>query len=385
MAPTTIVSGQSQADATRYNNSRKSFLAKGRYWQFFTDGTNICFSSSTTYSTWLAKTSVRACVNGASFSTWYDPLRNYVHYAYAVNTANTALYYNRGVPKADGTISWGAEVTVIAAAASVYMWYPSVTVDTYGYPYIQYERYDGTNTYPWVTRSSTNDGTWTTPASFPFQLYNVSAAEYCNVLPMKTGKMMCIFDAGSVIRGRTYDGVSTWNAIAATASTNGALDFSPLTVGDVCYMVYISDPNYDIAFTTFSYTGNAWTADVQVQAATIVTCGVELCWVSSFGDLTLYCFWLSSPTVGHVYYKRYINGIWDASPTDWVTDPTFTDNRYIGCFIQSYGKGIGVGWIKNNAVSGVDIRFNIFTLQTPFWAKLTPNKSLLPWKERRRW
>jgi hypothetical protein len=84
-----------------YPFQRKSFFTQGRTWVFWADATNIYYSTSTDGSTWSSTTTVRASGYGYTFSIWFDG--TYIHYASA--NGGSYIYYRRGLPNADGTIT----------------------------------------------------------------------------------------------------------------------------------------------------------------------------------------------------------------------------------------------------------------------------------------
>jgi len=99
--------------AIGYPTQRKSFHANGRFWAFYSDGTNMVYCTSTDGSTWTAPTAIRPADLGDEFSIWFDG--TYFHYACAPGGAGTPIYYRKGLPVGDGSITWvtDAEQTVI--------------------------------------------------------------------------------------------------------------------------------------------------------------------------------------------------------------------------------------------------------------------------------
>ena len=94
-------------------NMRSLFYAAGLYWAFYSDGTNVVYKTSTYGSSWSSKTVVRTCEQGRmyAFGLYWD--ETYLHYIYAWQ-GNNDIYYRRGVPNANGTISWtSAEVVAL--------------------------------------------------------------------------------------------------------------------------------------------------------------------------------------------------------------------------------------------------------------------------------
>jgi hypothetical protein len=100
---------------TSYPFQRKTFYANGRFWVFYSDGTNIVYKTSTDGMTWSEATTVRAGAYGYYFSVWFDG--TYVHYAVGRSSVGEALFYRRGTPNADGTITWSTTAEEVAGEA----------------------------------------------------------------------------------------------------------------------------------------------------------------------------------------------------------------------------------------------------------------------------
>jgi len=100
LSPATVATNTTR-HAVNYGFQRKGFYAAGRFWAFYSDGTNAGWKTSADGTTWTgAFTSIAACIYGTHFSVWFDG--TYVHYArYKTND----LFYRRGTPVDDGTIT----------------------------------------------------------------------------------------------------------------------------------------------------------------------------------------------------------------------------------------------------------------------------------------
>jgi len=175
--PTTVGTGISRG--TWYTGRmRKTFYANGRFWVFWSDGFNIVYATSTDGLTWTSPTTIRPCKRGDLFTVWFDG--TYMHYvAIASFEWNQPLYYRRGTPNPDGTITWSApeQIAVPASATERYLT-PCIAVDSDTYPFISYHKAVDTDAdglvdegYTTVTKSSKNDGTWLTASGFPYTLY----------------------------------------------------------------------------------------------------------------------------------------------------------------------------------------------------------------------
>ncbi|GAH87480.1 unnamed protein product, partial [marine sediment metagenome] len=149
-------------DAVRFPFQRKSFYALGRMWMFYTDGTNMRFSSSQDGFRWKTPETVRAAADGEDFSVVEQ--NGYVHYAYSSYNLSGDLYYRRGLLASDGSISWDAERN--AVSTSKFIAWPCIGIDSTDHPWIGYRWNLGSaQSGPYkvqFVRSTKNDGTWTT-------------------------------------------------------------------------------------------------------------------------------------------------------------------------------------------------------------------------------
>ena len=100
-----IVSTSDTYYAVSYPFQRKTFYAAGRYWAFYSDGTNIRYRVSVDGTTWSSAYLVAGASYGQNFSIHFDG--TYIHYTrYGVYDYD--IYYKRGTPQADNTIIWSA-------------------------------------------------------------------------------------------------------------------------------------------------------------------------------------------------------------------------------------------------------------------------------------
>lgn len=341
---------------------RKIFYAAGRYWVFYSDGTNLVWRTSTNGINWSGASTVTACSYGSDWSVCFDG--TYVHYARAHSTAAPAIVYRRGTPGPDGTISWSAvEQTALAGVAGVAIDLPNVAVDSGGYPWIGYERIPGLM-YPCITTVDTaawdaSPGTWTTAANFPYQL-STSIHQTVEPVPLTGGKLLAIYAThGGTIKSKAWDGAA-WSAEATTTEDSEYRMLSAVADGDDVHLVFLEDDNLDILHSLYDYTGNAWAAETTVQAAVTNKSSPTLCSDYSGG---LYCFWIGSPIADHIYYKRYKTGAWDTGPTDWIDESAngFYVNTLLRTFYERYSNQIGLAYIVEASYPNHELKFDWLT------------------------
>lgn len=173
------IPGTNIAEGVELPEQRASFIAHGRDWAFFPyvfGGANLLAysSSSDSGATWSAPTSTADPVEqywAHEFSLYYDRTLDYVHVVLS-GEEESSTYYRRGRPASGGSISWTAAWQTVLTSSFSTLW-PCITVDSNGYPWISFSKAIPaipSDTQPYVIKSSKNDGTWTTAASFPYQL-----------------------------------------------------------------------------------------------------------------------------------------------------------------------------------------------------------------------
>jgi len=321
-----IDSGSSAATSVEYPNSRKIFWANGRHWVFYSDGINIVYCTSLDGINWTLPTIIQPCDYGFNFSVWFDGI--YLHYA-RYDSASYDLYYRRGTPNADGSITWStaAEQTVYNGSATLNFSYPVIIVDSGGYPWIgtqYYTRIDTTDYYyPSIWKSSRNDGVWATQAGFPYSPPALPSAITWNTLLVPLTNQRVYFMYARIntrILGRLWSGAAPWGAeeFCSTSNTYLILRDSAVGQGDNVHLVFLTSSPYHIRHVIRTF-GVGWGIEVAVQNNCVSGTSITLGRHQSTNDL--YAWWTYSPTADHIYYKRYnaATATWDVNPTDWYT------------------------------------------------------------------
>ena len=307
-AQSIVVSGLTAHNYSYLGPSQgKSWYANGRWWVAWNTGGTAYYRSSTTggAGTWGASqtlcTGLKSAI-GYDFSIWFDS--TYVHYA-SVPTGMHTINYRMGTPNGGtGVIDWLAGEQQIALPLwSAY--FPSVCTDSNGYPWFAYV--DG-NGYPYIYKSSTKNGTWTTDvaAGAPWKLAKSLAYPNVTILPLTNGKMAAVYVKSSGVTIQRYDGGS-WGAEASSASMPTGIGgmpyywaYSATTQNDTVHIVFL-DTAYDIRYTSWQF--NVFSAE------TVLMAGAESdAWPTITRDTTtnsLHIFWKDEPTDEHIYYKSY--------------------------------------------------------------------------------
>ena len=297
-----------------------------KFYQFWwTGGTTEVFATSVDGVSWSGTTTVKTTAYGGN--AWSFSLKDpYIYYVQAANAggSNNNIYYRRGTINADGTITWGTERVAYGPTGQT-MFTPTVCVDSSNYPWIGF-CYDASGTYyPYVIKSSTNDGTWVLQTGFPYslQIGVTTAAFWVEVIPLTSGRVACVYvntGASQTIRIQTWTG-SAWQA-QKTTTANGARFSAVSDGGDNVLIAWITPfSTFTIWSAFYTYSTNTMAADQSVYATSLLsTTSPALSRDAGTGNY--FCFWIGAPSASHLYYKMRISGTWDSSADDWLTDAT---------------------------------------------------------------
>jgi len=347
--------------APAFSYQRKSFYANGRFWVFWSNGRqaagdfNILYSTSINGIIWTSPIIIRPCINSTMFSIWFD--NTYVHYAYA---DKTKIYYRRGIPNVDGTITWSAAEQVISTTYNRAS-FPMVSIDSNGYVWVGYLDWtgaSGSGYYAYVIKSGNNNGTWgITPSGFPYRCPGTSVnVAKATVIPLTLGKVLIIYCTymNRSFRSQYWNG-STWSGEKALSSVPyGTWAHSAVAEGDDVHLTFLQKTTYNIQYAKYTYAIDSWSTEETIQIAATSQSDPVLC--RDIISNNLYCFWFKSPDSNTIYYKKRINGTWDSNPITWITDIlTLSDNR-LNCFYNSYSGKIGIMYCSKTT-SPFDLRF----------------------------
>jgi len=333
--------------ATWEHHQRKVFFANGRFWVFYSDGTNFVYRTSSDGSSWSSPTIIGPATSGGSASVFFDG--TYVHYArrWPYN-----IYYRRGLPNCDGTITWSAaEQTVYSGDDSDDYRNPMIVVDSGGYAWIGVRHYDGTHWCPYVFKNANTDGTWSTATGFPYQLSTTDDPDWrVSIVPLTNLKVYVIYaNYGSVPLGILYDG--GWGAEEndlADYPIWGGRAHSAVNKDDDIFFVYLrSTSPQQIRYNFRDYDGTPnWTGDILVQEGeTLPVLAINK------AKNELYCFWSDKPTAEHIYYKKCVAGTWDTDPTDWIDESTdhLAEWGKLSCYYKDYDFKIGLVYMTKTS------------------------------------
>lgn len=344
---------------------RNCFPASGLYWAFYFTGTpsaTMGYCTSSDGQTWSNLTAIasRNCY------IWYNgSVMDYVS-AYGAN--NSGLFYRRGIPQANGTITWPvSEQTVVPAVANITYLNCFAFIDSNGYPWITYVSKNLTDNtyYPFVTKAQFNNGTWgTTPSGFPYKLSTTSSSTWmASVTPLTSGKILALYGyQGATLKAQSWN-TTNWSAETSTASilnwngSHGTEPYSSVAQGDNAQVVYMcGSTTYSLNSTTYVYKTNSFATTEQTITTNV--------WAGSFPWLSIdaatnntWVFWAGTPSLNHIYCSKclYATGTWGSSPTDWVTEGTLQAQDRMQSWHQAYNNSIGLEY--GNTTSTTTVKF----------------------------
>jgi hypothetical protein len=357
------ISGAYAYAAIRLPKQHKLFYAVGRYWYWYCTGSQIGFKTSTDGSSWSSFTSIATENTAAYFDVSFDGTKvSYVRaYSYGTN-----VYYRRGTPNADGSITWDANEQFVLTNTN-YPADPSICVDSNGYPWIVFRLASQPN-YPIIVTSSYNNGSWSTKSGYPMTLIN-RYYYLPSIFPLLDGQLYAIYAQGTLsatpdyIYGRLYNGTA-WQAETQISTSKVATDYWQEwdALSDVYgngQVVFIKTSTHQIIYIKRDNVTGNWGSEEQVYASVGDSLAVS---ISYFSGMT-YCFWNGYPTASHYYYSKRESGVWD-SAVDWIDDSTDgqPNKRNLVTSGNSYNGEILVGWLAKST-SPYTAKFAKLTVQ----------------------
>lgn len=357
--------------AVSWSFQRKSFFAHGYYWLFYSDGTDVVFKTvdDATGNVSDAITVKTGYDYGWKFSIWFDGTR--VHFAGAGAGPGDSMYYKRGTPNLDRTITWETE-QIALQQTSLQIYYPFISVDSGGYPWIGFMNLTDSTDQPYVTKSSTNNGTWTTASGFPYLLKPTSKPTWgVAPIPLTNERVLVLYASGSndYLYGKRWNG-SAWAAqVNSDYELSNAFSYSAVAVGDDVNIVLLSDlspGDNSIFHRKYTYSTNAIGSVATVIVNQTATSNPVL--VNDTESGNLYTFWMNN---SHIFYKKYNGTDWDTSATDWIdesTDGFPIDNQRIISTYKDYDSMIGISYITKTS-SPYKVKFKSLSYKLNLRAK----------------
>ena len=347
--------------ATVWPCSHRSFYANGRFWVVYNDSTNEVYRTSTDGLTWTSPTAIRTAT-ASYFNIWFDG--TYLHYVYAMSSS---LYYRRGTPNSDGTISWSTNEQTISTKYN-HTANAMVSVDSDGYVWIGYFDYDGWNYYPFVIKSQYNNGIF--GSGTITQLSTISDNTWrVTPIPLTSGKMLVLYAGDSPVKAKRWDGSSWGTEVAATSRIFLNYYYTAVAEGDDVHVVFLTTSPYDIRYVKYTYLSNSFSAETTLKAATTGTSAPVIS-ITPTNDLYVFAATRTtgSPSgwiANHIYYIKYTasSGTWGPW-RDWIDESVeqLSNSSRLTCFYKAYDGKIGLAYMTKTASP-----YNVKFAQIPNW------------------
>jgi hypothetical protein len=366
------------------------FYAAGRYWAWYTDGSNELITSSPDGVSWSSPTVITPGTGGAMFAGVFDGTNFHYVSSHSSSGGKNRIVYRRGKPNSDGTITWSyPEQAVVVCGSGVYACDDAaIGVDSTGHPWVGYSTplSDCTGclpSYPYVTKDANNDGTWATASGFPVELSDVGSGGTGigdwgeTIIPLSNQEVYVLFGHGasylngtgsSPIFGELYNsGFGPVQTVASSPLLGNMIFSSAVAFGGNIYLVFLTANSRtnmaDAEFVEWLSSSGTWSPEQVIWPSltgdTLQTSGMNVPALTVDGSGNLYLFFMGTPISGEVYYMQYsaATETW-GQPTYWLSD-TIMKNDQVMVFPEAYGGNIGFSYEAGQA-SPYNIRFAIF-------------------------
>jgi len=259
---------------------RHSWYAKGRWWTFYSDGTNAVFNSSVNGETgWVDGTIDIDCEHTFRIDVWYDSANETFSFVW-IDYSEGKVYFRMGDPQTDGTIDWNYANPQIASGAVAVSVEPTVTLDSEGYPWVTWEHQEFADAQPvhlYTWRSIYNNGTFSATGDPTVITSGTNQGREGKLLPLLNRDMMAVYckqlhsvEADSQLYYKIYDNDSdTWGSEGTITSYN-ITDGYAWSWSEQDGSIYIGFNNASNNYGGFAkYDGSTWTDEVAVSSAIV--------------------------------------------------------------------------------------------------------------------
>jgi len=348
--------------AIDYPKHRKVFYMSGLFWIFYAskntvlNSRNLVYKTSSDLSTWSNEHVVKGDTHsGNRFGLWFDG--TYIHLAHSNARNGDPIIYRRGIPNANGTITWGTEYVAYSTPLTKNVKYTAVIVDGDGYPWVYTMQFENGSQQPpnsaLVIRNNKRDGsgTWTV---------NTLTTGVTTVIPMPVGcsltgnKTYWIFvndTAPAIYYGKLWDGTS-WKEEQAAISAK----LDPL------YNVVCDGDDVHLTFANIKYRkrtwGLGWGSEFTVTSNSGDS-GHQV--ITRTGSNSVVVIW-ENKVNDHLYYREMIDGIWQPK-IDWIDESAEHFAAWLGTETGNRTRGVNINGLVNSA--GFAKIVNVYTTGSP--------------------
>jgi len=324
---------------------RKTFWYGGRVWVMHNNDSNgyMVLTNSADGQSWTQPIYIGTLNNvmGELASLFFDG--TYVHFAWENFGTYYDLWYRRGTPYSNGSITLTSPSLIFNGTNDGHLTMPYIAVDSNGYPWVGVDWMGSVDPYTQarVYKSSLKNGTWQTEWSHNLTLTEgIAKAGRTVILKLLNGKVGILYQ-----KITDYVYFDLWNGTAwsitqeqASLQVSSHGDFmSAVSILDDVHLSYLTHTESKNVIYRKRTWGSGWKATETVVVPNADVSQGAVMNLDKTND-SLRVFWTNKPVSGHIYYRqRFSNGTW-TSTTDWFTSSdTLTNART--CHVAYETKG----------------------------------------------
>jgi hypothetical protein len=262
----TFVSGSSSA--TSYSFEHKVFYSQGLWWAFYSDGTNIGYSTSDDGFSWSSETVLTSSSGssmGYDFNIWISG--NTFYYVLTSNGQSNSFLWRYGTLQSSGSITWAIPETTVTTTNTVYS-YNSVITDSSGNVWVALNTNDGTNTHIEVWKYS---GAWS-------KVKDISPlpSDATPILLSLSSGVALIYGEGSVTAATDITATTTgitWSSVVVAPSNYLLFSSSATSIGNTVYFAGLSSASTGattgtVGFWSYSMGATTTSSQTTLQSST---------------------------------------------------------------------------------------------------------------------
>jgi len=333
------------ATGTSYSFERKVIYAQGLWWAFYSDGTNIGYSTSADGSVWSSETIVTSSADstdGYNFNIWVSGSTFY--YVLDAAKQSASFFWRYGTLQSTGTISWAISQTSVSTTNTVNS-YDSIVTDSSGNVWVAINTNDGTNAHIEVWKYSS--GSWAKQDDVSPLVSDIVPL----VLPLSNGIALIYGEGGvtAAVKIITTTTGASWTSSVSPISNYMLFSSSATAIGNTLYFVGLASGSTGVTtgtvnFWSFANGASITSTETQLQS----TSSGWLTSISQEPSDTLIVFYGSGTTLSTLYSTNFGN-TWSSIQTVSSSETSITG-------LSSVYSGSGAVWMSGSS-SPFNVRF----------------------------
>ncbi len=294
------------SSGTSYSFERKVIYFQGLWWAFYSDGSNIGYSTSPDGSIWSAETIVTSSTDstdGFNFNIWVSG--STIYYVLGAPEHSTSFLWRYGTLQSSGAISWTISETSVTTTNKVDS-VNSIVTDSSGNVWVALNSNDGTNAHIEVWKYSS--GSWTKEDDISPLASDITPL----LVPVSNGVALIYGEGGitSKVNVITTTTGASWSTAVSPVSDYALFYSSVTAIGNTLYFAGLASSSAGVStgtvnFWSFAYGASSTSAETQLQST-------SSSWVVSISEDpsdTLIVFYGSGTTLSTTYSTNF-GGAW---------------------------------------------------------------------------